>query len=99
MKYVKVALGLATGVAIGLGSAALGLAAPSAAAPAGPGNANDTISQLVSLGKQVIVDRLSDAPLSEASVVSVRPGTATRQMAWDPDQTRGGEQVVYVAVR
>ena len=95
MKYLKVALGEATGVA----GATLGLAAPSAAAPAGPGNANDTISQLVSLGKQVIVDRLSDAPLSEASVVSVRPGAATRQMAWDPDQTRGGEQVVYVAVR
>lgn len=49
----------------------VGLAAPAMAAPTGAGNADDTISSLEAQGYNVIVNRLSDAPLSDANVVSV----------------------------
>ncbi|CAN5740273.1 hypothetical protein BH10ACT9_BH10ACT9_55680 [soil metagenome] len=52
----------------------VGLAAPALAAPAGPGNAQDTISSLQDQGYQVVVNRQSERPLSEASVVSVGVG-------------------------
>ena len=74
----------------GLAAAGLGLAAPAYAAPAGPGNADHTISELAQQGNQVIVNRLSDTPLSQASVVSVHPGSG--------DASAVG-QVVYVAIR
>ncbi|MBB2989783.1 hypothetical protein FHR72_001246 [Mycolicibacterium iranicum] len=97
MKYLTVA----TGLAVGLSAAAFGLAGVASAAPAGPGNASETISALEQLGNTVIVDRLSEAPLPEASVVSVRPGAAVQEMAWDADAGRPAStgQVVYVTVR
>ena len=63
--------------AAGLTAAVLGLAAPAAAAPSGS-DAQQTISQLEADGNRVIVNRLSDAPLSQATVVAVQPGPALR---------------------
>ncbi|AQA01971.1 hypothetical protein BVC93_05460 [Mycobacterium sp. MS1601] len=67
-------LGVATLIGTAATAALLGLAAPAIAAPTGAGNAQDTISSLQSQGYKVIVNRLSNAPLSEASVVSVGQG-------------------------
>ena len=64
----------ATVIGTALTAATLGLAAPALAAPTGAGNAQDTISSLQDQGYKVIVNRLSTAPLSEASVVSVGEG-------------------------
>jgi hypothetical protein len=66
--------GFATVAASALAAALLGLAAPALAAPSGPGNAQDTISDLQAHGYTVIVNRIGNAPLEEASVVAVRPG-------------------------
>ncbi len=66
--------GFATVAASALTAAFLGLAAPALAAPSGPGNAQDTISDLQAHGYTVIVNRIGSAPLEEASVVAVRPG-------------------------
>ncbi|MDF2825903.1 MAG: hypothetical protein K0R68_3311, partial [Mycobacterium sp.] len=66
--------GFATVAATALTAGFLGLAAPATAAPTGAGNAQDTISSLQDQGYQVVVNRLSNAPLSEASVVSVGQG-------------------------
>jgi len=52
----------------------LGLAAPAMAAPSGVGTAEETISSLESEGYDVIVNRLSEAPLDRANVVSVGRG-------------------------
>jgi len=68
---------LATAAAAGLTAAVLGLAAPAAAAPSGS-DAQQTISQLEADGNRVIVNRLSDTPLSQAIVVAVQPGPALR---------------------
>ena len=68
---------VATAAAAGLTAAVLGLAAPAAAAPSGS-DAQQTISQLEADGNRVIVNRLSDAPLSQATVVAVQPGPALR---------------------
>jgi hypothetical protein len=66
--------GVATTVATGLAAAIIGLAAPAAAAPTGPGSAQQTISELQGQGYTVIVNRLGTAPLDQATVVAVRPG-------------------------
>lgn len=68
-------VGIATVAASVLTAAMLGLAAPAAAAPSGSGNAQDTISRLKADGYTVIVNRLGNAPLDQATVVAVRPGT------------------------
>lgn len=68
--------GFATLAATALTAGALGLAAPALAAPSGSGNAQDTISSLEEQGYQVIVNRMSTAPVSEANVVSVGEGPA-----------------------
>ena len=68
---------VATAAAAGLTAAVLGLAAPAAAAPSGS-DAQQTISQLDADGNRVIVNRLSDTPLSQATVVAVQPGPALR---------------------
>ena len=68
---------LATAAAASLTAAVLGLAAPAAAAPSGS-DAQQTISQLEADGNRVIVNRLSDTPLSQAIVVAVQPGPALR---------------------
>jgi hypothetical protein len=66
--------GFATLAASGLAAAILGLAAPADAAPAGPGNAQDTISSLQAQGYTVIVNKQGTAPLNQSTVVAVRPG-------------------------
>jgi hypothetical protein len=66
--------GLAATIVGGLSAAIIGLAAPAAAAPTGPGNAQQTISELQAQGYTVIVNRVGTVPLDKASVVAVRPG-------------------------
>ena len=68
-------LGFATIAASALTAGFLGLAAPAMAAPTGAGDAQDTIHSLEAQGYDVIVNRLSSTPLSEASVVSVGQGS------------------------
>jgi hypothetical protein len=66
--------GLAATIVGGLAAAIIGLAAPAAAAPTGPGNAQQTISELQAQGYTVIVNRVGTGPLDKATVVAVRPG-------------------------
>ncbi|VEG51912.1 Uncharacterised protein [Mycolicibacterium aurum] len=96
-------LSIATVTAAALSAAFLGLAAPALAAPTGS-NADATISQLEAQGNRVIVNRLSDAPLSEASVVSVKQGGQIRGTVQDDFNDRTYQQTVtgnvyYVDVR
>ena len=76
-------LSITTAIAAGLSAAVLGLAAPADAAPSG-GSAQQTISQLEAQGHRVIVKRQGSTPLSEATVVSVRPGPAIREYVATP---------------
>jgi hypothetical protein len=79
-------IGFATIVAGGLATAFLGLATPAQAAPAGPGNAQNTINQLDDRGYSVRVNHQGTVkPLDQSSIVSVR---------YDND-----DRVVYVTVR
>jgi hypothetical protein len=66
--------GFATIAASALTAGFLGLAAPAMAAPTGAGNAQDTIASLEDQGYKVVVNRLSETPLDQASVVSVGQG-------------------------
>ena len=66
--------GFATVAASALAAAFIGLAGPAQAAPSGPGNAQDTISDLQAQGYTVVVNRIGNAPLEQASVVAVRSG-------------------------
>lgn len=66
--------GLATAMVTAVGAAIIGLAAPAAAAPTGPGNAQQTINELQAQGYTVVVNRIGTAPLDQAAVVAVRPG-------------------------
>jgi hypothetical protein len=67
-------LTFATIAAAGLAAVAIGLSVPAMAAPTGAGSAQDTINDLQAKGYKVILNKLSDAPLNQASVVGVRPG-------------------------
>ena len=67
-------IGFATVAASALAAAFLGLAAPALAAPTGPKSAQDTISELQAQGYTVIVNRIGNAPLEQASVIAVRSG-------------------------
>jgi hypothetical protein len=66
--------GVAAALVSGLAAAVIGLAAPAAAAPTGPGDAQQTVDVLRAQGYTVIVNRIGTAPLDKASVVAVRPG-------------------------
>ena len=66
--------GFATVAASALAAVFIGLAGPAQAAPSGPGNAQDTISDLQAQGYTVVVNRIGNAPLEQASVVAVRAG-------------------------
>ena len=96
-------IGLATITAGGLAAAILGLAAPAGAAPTGPGNAQDTISDLQADGYNVIVNRVGTTPLEQATVVAVRPGqTFSRTDSGNPGDslaTTVTNKTVYVDVR
>ena len=97
--------GLATIVAGGLTAAIFGLATPAAAAPTGPGNAQDTINELQADGYNVIVNRVGTTPLDQATVVAVRPGqTYERRDSGVPGAgndvvTTVTNKTVYVDVR
>jgi hypothetical protein len=96
-------LGLATIAASGLAAAVLGLATPAAAAPSGPGSAQDTISKLQSDGYNVIINRVGTTPLDQATVVAVRPGqTYSRTDSGNPGDslaTTVTDKAVYVDVK
>jgi hypothetical protein len=96
-------LGLATVAASGLAAAILGLAAPAAAAPSGPGSAQDTINGLKADGFNVIVNRVGGTPLDQATVVAVRPGqTYSRTDSGNPGDslaTTVTDKTVYVDVK
>ena len=102
--------GIATVAAGALTAGFLGLAAPAVAAPTGAGNAQNTISSLQDQGYKVFVNRLGNAPLNEANVVSVGQGPSfihpvsglrLRDNYTDHDRNFGSEKVqsVYVTVR
>jgi hypothetical protein len=95
--------GFATILAGGLTAAVVGLAAPASAAPTGPGNAQDTISQLQSDGYNVIVNHIGSTPLDQATVVAVRPGqTYSRTDSGTPGDSFGTTvtgKTVYVDVK
>jgi hypothetical protein len=94
--------GFATVLAGGLATAVIGLASPAAAAPTGPGDAQDTIASLQEQGYNVIVNRVGDTPLDQAAVVAIRPG-----QTHETSDSRGGgsinttvtSQTVYVDVK
>ncbi|WNG90051.1 hypothetical protein C6A87_013510 [Mycobacterium sp. ITM-2016-00317] len=96
-------LTIATTIAAGLSAAAVGLAAPAPAAPTG-GSAEQTISRLEAQGNRVVVNRLSDAPLSQATVVGINKGGDLRSTVRDYfndrtyQQTKTGS-IYYVDVR
>jgi hypothetical protein len=95
--------GFATVAASALTAAFVGLAAPALAAPTGPGNAQDTISNLEAQGYNVVVNRIGNAPLDQASVVAVRPGqTYSRTDTSGPGDdltTKVLNKTVYVDVK
>ena len=78
-------------------SAVIGLAAPAAAAPSGTGSAQDIINSLEASGYKVILNKLGDAPLDQATVVAVRPG---REVTHRVTESGGDsiEQVLYTTV-
>ena len=56
------------------GAAAVALAGPAGAAPSGPQNAGEVVMRLQESGDTVIVNRIGNQPLSQCSVIGVRPG-------------------------
>ncbi|MGV0792006.1 hypothetical protein [Mycolicibacterium sp. XJ1819] len=95
--------GFAPVAASALVAVAIGLAAPAFAAPGGPGNAQDTISDLESQGYNVVVNRIGDTPLAQASVVAVRSGQTysrtDRSGPGDDPYTKVLNRTVYVDVK
>jgi hypothetical protein len=63
-----------------LAAAALGFAGAANAAPAGPGNADETVRQLQADGLTVILNKLGTAPLDQCIVDAVRPGQTYSRM-------------------
>ncbi|MGE0217822.1 hypothetical protein [Mycolicibacterium sp.] len=95
---------IATAAAGALTAAVLGLAAPALAAPSGAGDAQDTIGRLEAEGNRVIVNRLSDAPLSQAGIVGVNRGSDVRSTVQDHRYDRTYQdtitgKVIYLDVR
>ena len=83
--------------AAGLATITIGLSAPAVAAPSGPGSAQDTINSLQANGYRVILNRLSDVPLDQASVIAIRAGRPVTQRVTDS----GGDlmdKVLYTTV-
>lgn len=74
MQYTAKKFSITAALAGGLAAATIGLAAPGHAAPSGPSNAQQTISQLEAQGYRVVVNRLGSTPLDQATVVAVRHG-------------------------
>jgi hypothetical protein len=79
MKYAMKKFSFATIAGTALAAVAIGLATPAEAAPSGTASAQDTISSLEASGYKVILNKLSDRPLDQATVVSIRPGRPVTQ--------------------
>lgn len=82
----------------------LGLVAPAAAAPSGPGTAQDTVNSLQASGYQVVLNKVGNAPLEQCTVTAVRPGqTYSRTDSGVPGAnhpvTTITDQTVYVDLR
>ncbi|TMS51008.1 hypothetical protein [Mycobacterium sp. DBP42] len=96
-------LGFAGALAGAAVATVIGLAAPAQAAPTGPGNAQQTISNLQAQGYKVVVNHIGSTPLDKASVVAVRPGqTYSRTDSGNPGdnrQTNVVNRTVYVDVK
>jgi hypothetical protein len=97
---------LGSAVVSGLAAALIGLAAPAAAAPSGPDNAQQTIGELRSQGYTVIVNRVGNSPLDQATVVAVRPGPSHTHvnagvpiLGSDDNFTTVQDRIVYVDVK
>lgn len=94
---------IATVIAALLSTAVIGVAAPVQAVPHGA-NAQDTISQLEAEGNHVVVNRLSDRPLSEAVVVGINQGGTLHSTVHDnihghTQQQHVSGNIYYVDVR
>lgn len=86
----------------GMTAAFIGLAAPAVASPSASADAEQTINALEDQGYRVIVNRVGSTPLSEATVVAVRPGQSVTGLAPDRDGDLENQviyQTVYVDVR
>ena len=88
--------------AAGLAAVTIGLAAPAVAAPSGGESAQDTINSLQANEYRVILNKLSDVPLNQATVVGIRPGRQITQRVTDS----GGDSIdkvlyttIYVDVK
>lgn len=97
MQKTAKGFGVAAIAASGLTAAMIGLAAPGQAAPSGPDNAQQTISQLQRQGYVVIVNRLGSTPLDEATVVAIRPGQNYNRI--DTLNSSVTQRTVYVDVK
>lgn len=86
-------LAVVSALASGLAAAVVGLAAPAVASPSASADAEQTINALEEQGYHVIVNRVGSTPLSEATVVAVRPGHQVPTLAPDRD----GDVVQQVA--
>lgn len=88
---------LVAALGAGLAVGALALAGPVAAAPAGPGSAQQTIKQLESEGYRVIQTRVGTGSIDDCSVKAVRPGRDITELKAAP---RGNteERVRYTTV-
>jgi hypothetical protein len=84
------------------GSAAIVLAAPVIASPAGPSSVETTVNGLKADGYDVILNRTGAAPLSQCTVSAVRPGhNVTRTDSGNPGDalaTTVVSKTVYVDV-
>ncbi|MCV7283783.1 hypothetical protein H7J87_00360 [Mycolicibacterium wolinskyi] len=68
-----------------------------AAAPAGPGSVQDTVSMLESRGYKVIMNKTGSAPLERCTVGAVRPGRDVTELRKNVRE-RTVERVVYKTV-
>ena len=96
-------LAIASTAAAALSAAFLGLAAPALAAPTG-GDAQATISKLEAQGNRVIVNKLADVDLDDATVVGINRGAAIRGTVMDHFNDRTYQNTItghvyYVNVR
>ena len=96
-------LSITTTIAAALTAGVLGLSAPALAAPTG-GDAQATISKLEAQGNRVIVNKLADVDLDDATVVGINRGPAIRGTVQDYANDRTYQNTItgyvyYVNVR
>ena len=89
-------LAVATLATSGLAVVTLGLAAPATAAPSGAGSAQDTVNQLQSEGRRVILNKVGSQPLDQCTVSSVRAGDEITRL--NPSGDDVTQDVVYTTV-